>query len=305
MADGPLYMANGVGNLSRWLSEPGARREGADGGLRITTAKPGRGIVTAFARDFSEATELRGEVVPETEDTEVQVTIENARTGELYEVATVEGEFRVNLGDRLPLKRLIKGLLYLRPVATGDEAGGALSVRLARLTMGWPILEVVSRLARAYERANPRAPKIRFEPGLTYRAAREMVTEGQAVGMLISEEINQMRAAIIFEAGLDGRGRGFENLKLNRFAPFAARIIRSETEQLAEVRLGLATDRVSPELEDFLKFVSSERGGSIIREVRFMKPVKRRQRPLPVKQAPYKPYKSGNTVTLEEPILTY
>lgn len=172
-------------------------------------------------------------------------------------------------------------------------------------TAEWLMLEVMSRVGREYARAHPGAPRVRLEPGLTYRAARNQVSDGSAAGMLITEQINKMRAGIIFKVGKDGRGRGFERMALNRYVPVAKRVIRSETEVLAEVRLGFATDELTPELEAFLEFLSSEQAVAAIRNVRFVEPVERRAEPEPVTEVPYKPYKSGVTVTLKEPILTY
>lgn len=167
------------------------------------------------------------------------------------------------------------------------------------------LVDILRRVGRAYERAVPEAPRVRVEAGLTYRAARELVTCGQACGMLISEEINLMRAAIIGQRGQDKRGRGFGKVELNVFVPIAKRIIRSEQEVLSEVRLGFATRDLTPELERFLGFLSSEHGQAAVREVPFVVPVVRREQPEPVGTAPYKPYKSGHTVQLEDPVQTY
>ena len=94
-------------------------------------------------------------------------------------------------------------------------------------------------------------------------------------------------------------------LQLNRFVPIALRVIRSEKEVLETIRLGFATDRISPELRHFLDFLDSEPGRSTLREVRFVEPLERCHKPKAVHTASYKPYKMGIAVNLVEPILTY
>ena len=66
-------------------------------------------------------------------------------------------------------------------------------------------------------------------------------------------------------------------------------MIRNETELLVEIRLGFATDRITPELKDFLTFLSSKRGRAAVRAARFTEPVVPRDQPVPVTTVPHKP----------------
>ncbi len=160
----------------------------------------------------------------------------------------------------------------------------------------WLTAEVLRRVGAEYEKRHPDV-KVRFKPGISWAQGRQMVLEGKACGIMISEKINKVRAYY----AQTGPSRGFNTLKLDKFIPIAKRIIRSEDRILGEFRLGIAADKISQELANFLEFLSTEKAKKAIRGVPYTEPVDRLEKP----QAIDKIFYNYKEVSLDQPVLSY
>lgn len=158
--------------------------------------------------------------------------------------------------------------------------------------------DILRRVGDAYEREHPEA-RVTVKTGLGYLASRELVIEGKATAMMISEMLNAPRA---YQTQHSVSGAHAEHeLKLDKFLPIGARIIRSEEKQLAKMRMGLVTDRISNKLRHFLDFLGSESAGKSVAalpHVELIRPSKTSEK---IKKVHYK--RQG--VTLRKPILMY
>ncbi len=163
-------------------------------------------------------------------------------------------------------------------------------------TAEWLMADVFRRLAAAYARTDPNTEVV-IDRGLSYARGRKRVLSGSVGGIMITEPTNEVRAA----KGQDGKKRGFRKLEMDKFIPVAKRVIRSRRRILAEVRLGIATARLSPELQGFLDFLSTEAARKALRAVPYVEPVERLAEPRAVREITI----HGKKVTLTQPIWTY
>lgn len=160
----------------------------------------------------------------------------------------------------------------------------------------WLMVEVMRRIGDAYDKAH-HGMCIRLEPGLSYWQSRTKVLEGEAAGLMISEEMNRYRAY----ASQSGGSRGFNELKLDRFIPISVRVIRSRNQVLARMRLGIATDRMSKELKQFLSFLKTDAAKEAIAGIPDMEIAVPSSKPVFDKRG----LKRGGEVQLEKPVLSY
>jgi len=160
----------------------------------------------------------------------------------------------------------------------------------------WLTVEVLRRVGAEYERRHPNVD-VRLNPGISWAQGRQMVLEGKACGIMISEKINKVRAYY----AQSGPSRGFNSLKLDKFIPVAKRTVRSEDKILGEFRLGIAANKISPELTEFLEFLSTEEAKKSIREIPYMEPVERLKNP----QVINKIYYNYEETDLDQPVLSY
>ncbi len=186
-------------------------------------------------------------------------------------------------------------LLLAGPSAAGEKGGKTVTIVGYPDGAEWLMTRVLRRVGRAYREET--GGKVRVEPRLSYREARNKVLEGKAAGMMISEKGNRFRAY----ASQTGGERGFSELKMNRFLPFATRVIRSEDEVLSRMRLGLATDRRAKKLRRFLSFLSTDAAKRAIRGIPDLELTPPADEPTRDTSG----LKRGGPVELEEPILVY
>ncbi len=160
----------------------------------------------------------------------------------------------------------------------------------------WLMTDVLQRVGDVYEKENPDV-RVKIRPHISYRLARKLVLSGKAAGMMISEKMNRFRAY----ASQTGGERGFNDLKLKLFLPIATRVIRSESEVLARMRLGIASNRISDRLSDFLDFLSSDAAKEAVSQIKDVEITP----PGPTPARDRKGLKRGGPVKLDEPILAY
>ncbi len=200
--------------------------------------------------------------------------------------------------------RHLAAVLVLAAVAfpAGAETDG--SGKKTLVFVGYPdpseflMAKVLRRVGDAYEKRHPEV-RVDVETGVGYLAAREMVLEGKATAMMISELLNEPRAYQT-QHSVSGAHATYK-LKLNHFLPVAARIIRSRKEKLAEMRLGVATHRISDALRRFLDFFGTKAAEKAVSDIRHLELTQPATRPKKIKEVVYKRRK----VTLKSPILAY
>lgn len=171
----------------------------------------------------------------------------------------------------------------------------------------WLMTDMLRRLGRAYEEENPPV-KVRLKPRTGYKEARPAVLNGKAVGMMISEEINKIRAYVTTIQQGRAFGRGYaRELKLNRFIPIAVRTIRSEEgEVVASIRFGIATNRITYGLKGFLAFLGTNEAEEALADLVDMRPAKPKDKPTritEIRKTQGYPWKEPQR--LPQPILAY
>lgn len=199
---------------------------------------------------------------------------------------------------------IVSMILTIGCCLAGTPDAGDSTARTQLVFVGYPdpaeflITEVLRRVGDAYEERNP-AVRVKVERGLGYLESREEVLEGEATGMMISEMLNEPRAYQT-QHSVSGAHATYE-LKMDKFLPVAARILRSRDAKLTTMRIGFVTDEISNELQEFLDFLSSKEAREAIADLEYVELREPAQSPERVREVFYKRQK----VTLDQPILSY
>ena len=160
------------------------------------------------------------------------------------------------------------------------------------------IADVLRRVGDAYEECHP-GVRVTVETGLGYLASRELVLQGRADGMMISEMLNEPR---VYQVQADtGGAHATHDLKLPHFLPVVNRIIESDEETLAAMPLGLVTGQMSEELRTFLDFLSTDAAREAVADLEHVTLVQPADSPRKVTEIRYKRQK----VSLDQPILAH